>query len=271
MLSPLESTFPRRIWVIALGLTLACQPGPPLPATGAGLRRPPHPGEVVVILHGLARGPASMRALQRTLESAGYRVENLKYPSRSLPIATLVRRHLTPRIRSLERELLEDSSPGTPVRIHFVTHSLGGILVRFHCKEYRSPYLGRVVMLAPPNQGSELVDRLGGMRLFRWVNGPVGRQLGTDGVPGKLGPVDFELGVIAGTRSWNPLFSWLIPGRDDGKVSVERARVEGMSDFLEVPASHTFLMDSREVQEATLRFLQTGSFDGSSRAPQISR
>ena len=147
--------------------------------------------------------------------------------------------------------------------MHFVTHSFGGILLRYYLREKSLPNLGRVVMLSPPNGGSELADLLAKIPLVRRAAGPNRRRLGTDpgSLPAILGPVDFDLGVITGDRSLNPLFSLLIPGPDDGFVGVERAKVRGMTDFLVVPRTHTFIVRSRQVIEQTLKFLRDGSFD----------
>ncbi|HSH46653.1 MAG TPA: hypothetical protein VK966_12485, partial [Longimicrobiales bacterium] len=146
-------------------------------------------------------------------------------------------------------------------RLHFVTHSLGGILVRAYAAEHGAERIGRVVMLSPPNHGSEVVDRLEGVPFLERVLGPAAVQLGTgDGVPDLLGPPEFELGIITGDASLNPLFSWWIPGPDDGKVSVASARLEGADDFLVLPANHTFIMREDEVVRQILAFLETGAF-----------
>jgi triacylglycerol lipase len=211
--------------------------------------------DCVVLLHGLARTPGSMAALADAFSEHGYAVVNVGYPSRSKPI------------EELAPLAVSQGLAGCPenTTVHFVTHSLGGILVRYYLETHDIADLGRVVMLAPPNQGSEVVDRIKGIPGFRLLNGPAGAQLGTDesSVPLQLGPVEFELGVIAGSETFNPILSLYLPNPDDGKVSVASTRVQGMKDFLVVPHSHTFMMQIPEVIEQTLLFIETGAFDAS--------
>jgi pimeloyl-ACP methyl ester carboxylesterase len=216
--------------------------------------------EHVILLHGLCRTSGSMRPMADALQAAGYVVHNIDYPSRSAPIGELASLAINPAIAACE---LSGAS-----RIHFVTHSLGGILVRQYLATHRLPALGRVVMLGPPNQGSEIVDRLGSWRLFAAINGPAGRQLGTgaDSVPNRLGPVAFPVGVIAGRHSINWINSLLIPGPDDGKVSVNRTRVGGETSHLVLPCSHPFLMRDRTAIRQTVHFLGHGRFHGESPA-----
>ena len=208
--------------------------------------------EQVVLLHGLARSAGSMHSMADYLQKNGYSVCNIDYPSRHHVIETLTADFVLPSIR----DCFSDGE------IHFVTHSLGGIIVRQIAAKHSEIQIGRVVMLAPPNQGSEVVDKLGNFGLFNWLNGPAGQQLGTDlqSLPNQLGPANFELGVIAGNRSINLILSALIPGRDDGKVAVRRAGLKGMRDFLVVEAVHPLIMGNDEVQRQTLHFLQTGRF-----------
>ena len=210
--------------------------------------------ETVILLHGLSRSPRSMKRLQAALSREGYAVFNAGYPAGRRPIENLS--------DDLDARL-SDIRANPERRVHFVTHSFGGILLRYYLKEKALPNLGRVVMLSPPNGGSELADLLAKIPLVRKAAGPNRRRLGTDpgGLPASLGSVDFALGVITGDRSFNPLFSSLIPGPDDGFVGVERAKVRGMTDFLVVPCTHTFIVRSRQVIEQTLRFLRDGSFD----------
>jgi pimeloyl-ACP methyl ester carboxylesterase len=210
--------------------------------------------EVVVLLHGLCRTAKSMQPMQRALEAAGFDVLNVDYRSRAAPIEQLS--------EQVVGQALADCRTRGAGTVHFVAHSLGGILVRQYADRHPQAITGRVVMLGPPNQGSEVVDRLGGWRFFSLLNGPAGRQLGTtrESIPVRLGPVRFCLGVIAGNRSINWINSRIIPGPDDGKVSVERTKVAGMSDHLVVATTHPLMMRHREVIARTIDFLRHGRF-----------
>ena len=209
--------------------------------------------DVVVLLHGLTRTARSMASLEKRLAQEGYTVVNVDYPSTEHPIEYLADDVLDGVLQACCRK----------ATLHFVTHSMGGIVVRYYLAEHRLPNLGRVVMLSPPNQGSELVDVLKDNFLFEMINGPAGGQLGTgpESLPLQLGPVTCDLGVITGNTSLNPVFSKIIPGPDDGKVSVERARVEGMSDFLVEPHNHTFIMNQHGVMDQVVYFLRHGVFE----------
>ena len=211
--------------------------------------------EQVILLHGLCRSSDSMARMQRALVDAGYQVQNVNYPSRTASIQQLADEAIEPAVALCQRD-------GAP-KIDFVTHSLGGILVRSYLARHPLPSLGRVVMLAPPNQGSEVVDKLGGWFLFKWINGPAGNELGTDAdsTPNQLGPVNYPVGVVAGDRSINWINSLLIPGRDDGKVSLERTKLAGMSDYIVVHSAHPFIMKNRDAIRQTIQFLRTGKFD----------
>ncbi len=214
---------------------------------------PPDGAQTVVVVHGLGRTPASMTILASRLRDAGFRVVSFGYPSTSEEMETLVDR--------LESEVVRCCGNEAEA-VHFVTHSMGGVLVRSYLDQQSQTHQGRVVMLSPPSRGSEVVDAFADSPMLRAMLGPAGLQLGTDStaIPSRLGPVRFSLGIIAGNRSLNPLYSWLIPGPDDGKVGVDRTRVEGAADFLVVPASHTFIMNRGDVAEQVVYFLRHGRF-----------
>ncbi len=118
-------------------------------------------------------------------------------------------------------------------------------------------------MLGPPNQGSEVVDTLGALRIFKLINGIAGSELGTvtNSTPNRLGGANFCVGIIAGDRSINWINSMMIPGRDDGKVSVERTKLEGMKDHIVIHARHPFLMRNKNSIRQTIHFLRNGQFE----------
>ena len=212
-------------------------------------------GECVVLLHGLARSATSMNKMQRELENAGYATANIDYPSRDYTVEELA-------AMAVPEGLASCRAQDGVTRIHFVTHSLGGILVRQYLSENEIDELGRVVMLGPPNQGSAAVDELSDVPGFDWLNGPAGRQLGKGeaSVPLRLGPANFELGVIAGNRTIDPITSAVLDDPDDGRVSVVDTKLDGMADFVVVDHSHAFMMRMRRPIELTKSFLETGSF-----------
>ena len=214
--------------------------------------------EEVILLHGLCRTSRSMAKMERALTDAGYKARNVDYPSRTASVRQLADDAIGKAAADCQRD--------GAIKINIVTHSLGGILVRSYLARHSIPSLGRVVMLAPPNRGSEVVDKLGWLPPFKWINGPAGNELGTgtNSTPKRLGPVDYPVGIIAGDRSMNWINSLFIPGRDDGKVSVERTRLAGVSDHIVIHTTHPFIMRNHESIRQTIQFLRTGNFDHAS-------
>jgi pimeloyl-ACP methyl ester carboxylesterase len=225
----------------------------------AGCDRPQRVGlgECVVLLHGLNRSSLSMEIMENELNARGYRVANIDYPSTEYPIEELAP-------MAVSAGLEECAGNGSAPTVNFVTHSMGGILVRYYFAHHRLDNLGRVVMLAPPNQGSNAADALQNVPGFEWLNGPAGFQLGKgeDSIPLSLGPPDFEFAVIAGDRTIDPVTSAVLDNPDDGKVSVSDTKLEGMRDFRLVGASHAFIMQKADVIDLVDNFLRYGSFDG---------
>lgn len=211
--------------------------------------------ECVILLHGLIRSPSSMGEMEEALDAAGYLTVNDGYPSRDAKIDVLDDMAITPALEKCHEQGAD--------RISFVTHSLGGILVRSFLESQDIEGFGRVVMLAPPNHGSEVVDSLRNVPGVTMIYGPTFVQLGTDdaSVPLQLGAADYSVGIIAGQVT--NVFSGMLPVEDDGSVTVASARLEGMTDFLVLEdAGHTFIMNNNEVIRQTLFFLENGRFDG---------
>ncbi len=210
--------------------------------------------ECVIVLHGMGRTKYAMRKVEKELVVAGYTVWNRSYPSTQKPIEVLAVEHISKGLAFCRRAQAE--------KIHFVTHSLGGILVRYYLQDKPIEKLDKIVMLSPPNSGSEIADNLKDIRLYQWMMGPAGQQLGTDAnsLPNTLDRIDATVGIITGNSTSDPWFSPFIPGEDDGKVSVKSARLEEMTDFLVVEAGHTFIMSNRSVLEQIRYFLEKGTF-----------
>lgn len=210
--------------------------------------------EHVVLIHGLCRTSHSMQKMDKVLTAEGYTVHTLAYPTRKKPIRALAEEHLAP--------LLEQAELQSASRLHFVTHSLGGIVLRQHLGEHKVRNLGHIIMLGPPNQGSHLVDKIGHWRSFRALNGPAGSQLGTSrsSLPNQLGPLGHPHAVIAGSCSINWINSRMIPGPDDGKVAVSHTALSDTTQHLVMKVTHPYLMQNKKVIEQVTHYLREGNF-----------
>lgn len=213
--------------------------------------------ETIVLLHGTGRTPRSLKPLEKRLQAAGYPTLNLAYPWRSMDIP-----HLAAFVADTlaANGLCQDNN-----RLHFVTHSMGGLVCAYMLGDLRARFpagcIGRVVMLGPPLQGSEVADVLGNWAAYRWLYGPAGQDLRTTSRLLDGTTPDYPLGIIAGTVGWPYPTGLLIPGAHDGRVAVARTRWAGMSDHLELPVMHSLLPSDRRVQGQVLAFIATGAFN----------
>jgi len=227
-------------------LQLACLPSPDAQEYGTH--------ECVILVHGLGRTKQSMKKIEKELKKAGYIVWNETYPSTKYSIEQLSASHI-------EKGLSYCNECGSK-QIHFVTHSLGGILIRYYLQRQSIDNLAKIVMLSPPNKGSEVADKLKDLGIYKLIMGPAGQQLGTDAnsIPQKMNPINATIGIITGEKSSESWFSPMIPGKDDGKVSLESAKLDEMSDFLVVKGGHTFIMKNQSVIDQIKYFLKNGKF-----------
>lgn len=211
--------------------------------------------EAVILIHGLCRSNSSMNKMQKYLSSNGYNVYNLNYISTKNSIEEISENSLNNTVKVVKQHKYS--------KIHFISHSLGGLIIREYLSKNSIDNLGRVVMISPPNKGSVLTDVLGNNYFYKKIGGKAGQQLytGEKSYDKKLGPVTFETGVIAGNRTFNPFLSLIIPGQDDGKVSVENTKVQGMKDFIVVPHSHVFILSRERVLQKSLNFIEHGVFE----------
>ncbi|MBU6339056.1 MAG: lipase [Rickettsiales bacterium] len=235
-----------RKFLLILGLNLSVL------SSKAGAEVLEQKGDYVIILHGIARSSKHMESLSHNLEKEGFQVINLNYPSTSHNIEELT--------DIIHKEI--SSKITLNKKIHFVAYSMGGLMVRALIHKYKYSNLGKVVQLAPPNQGSEIADLFQNFWLYKKIYGPAGQQLITNqsSIKHLFGEVTYDLGVIAGSAAIDPICWSIIPGKNDGKVSIERTKIKGMKDHIVVRASHTFLSSDKEVKSQTLYFLKNGNF-----------
>jgi triacylglycerol lipase len=217
----------------------------------------------IIFLHGLGRTSRSLRWLAAECAARGYGTTLLDYPSQRVSLAEAEAQYFRPAWETLQPTVAGEA------RIHVVTHSLGGLVVRewlaTQAREGAVPLaLGRLVMLSPPSQGAEVIDAIGATAWGRWILGPIVDDLGTgpSHAAARLGalPTGVEAGVIMGTQPFIPFFQALLESPNDGIVSARRGHIVGETDFTLVPADHTFIMRRRVVRDLTLAFLETGKF-----------
>ncbi len=237
-----------------LSVFVVCLLSASMPALASEQKSDVYTSDTVIMLHGLGRNAFAMWYLEKKLKDAGFSVHNLDYPSRKLPPDEML---------TYISKLIDDCCAKIPSgKANFVGHSLGGLLIRAYLQNNPRIQPARVVLLGTPNNGSELADSFAHTAWFEKILGPTAQMLGTeeDSFPHSLKAPYYELGVIAGNKSINPLGSWIIPGADDGMVSIESTQLDGMSDFIILPTDHVLMRYDSEVSEQTVHFLKTGQF-----------
>ncbi len=202
--------------------------------------------DVIIFIHGLGRTKNSMSKAQKYFSDLGYLTENINYPSRRLEVAEITENFLAPIIQKYKN--LDSVN-----KIHIVSHSMGGIITRYYLQNNSLPNGSRIVMLAPPNKGSKIIDSFKKNSvietLMNNILGPAGMSLSTDNnsIPNTINDnLQNEIGVII--------------GKFDGKVSKESAKLKGMKDYLVVNRTHSFLMERKSVLVQIENFLKLGYF-----------
>jgi len=239
---PTVAVLSMSVWFIAFIL---------LATGGCSYHHNPDAPEQVVLLHGFGRKGNAMFLLQKRLRNAGYKAHSIEYASLQESPDVILEK-VAEQIALCCRD---DRRP-----VHFVGHSLGGLIIRAYLDQNPLKNLGRVVLLGTPSQGSELVDIYGDRWLFKML-GPTARVLGTDedSFPNRIGPPYYPLGIIAGTSSLT-ITDKHLPGPDDGLVSVISTKIDGMTDFLLVDTSHSMLRYNETAARETIHFLKNGHF-----------
>lgn len=210
--------------------------------------------DCVVLLHGIGMRSFVMNRIESALKEDGYRVVNISYPSRQMPFEELAGEYLPKHLKA--------AHVARAPRLHFVTHSMGSLIVRKLLQDARPANLGRVVMIGPPNHGSTAADAAKENALLSKFLGGNLVRLGTgeDAIARTLGPANFDVGILAGDVAINPVFGPALGGKNDGAVTIESAKLEGMSDFIVVPYSHTLMLWRTEVINQVRAFLRDGKF-----------
>lgn len=251
MFSNQKNSLNKLILSLMIVLLSACQSIPSAPIlTNAGI----NPKQCVVLVHGLWRSGWAMRSIAKDLEEYAYHTVSISYPSTSMTIPEIADTYMPPAIEECKKNGAE--------QIHIVSHSMGGIVVRQYLQTHNLPEGSKVVMLSPPNQGSELSDKFGEESWYQFFVGPAGSSLSNNegGIIPTLKKVNASVGVIAGYRDWSVWPSSWLPEPNDGTVSVESMKLAEMDDFVLVNSGHAMMRFHADTHEQIRYFLTQGSF-----------
>lgn len=210
--------------------------------------------ETVIVLHGITKTNRIMYLLSKRIANAGFEVYNITYPYKS---------HTIQEIADFLNDKLIELGVDKKDRINIVGHSMGGLVARAYINRYKPQNLHRVVMIATPNHGSELADAMKNWWIYRLKFGnKSGQQLSTDQreLSDDLGKVNYDLGIVAGVTWVNPVFSAILPGDDDGLVSVESTKLDGMNEHIIIDFAHTLGIMYKTVSKQVISYLKYGRF-----------
>ncbi len=216
------------------------------------IRTPPSQRGMVLLVHGIARGPGTFGNLPQRLREQGFDAVAISYPS--------TRGSLESHANQIKR-IIRRMPYGR--KVSFVTHSMGALVVREmntgnqHWRQ--GMHVGRIVMIAPPNQGSAVAEFLKDNLLYRLLYGKAGQALVPSHVT-KLAVPDVPFAIIAGGKGDGKGYNPWLPGDDDGTVSVEESQWAGAADSLVLPGLHGFIAKSDAVVPPVVAFLATGRF-----------
>jgi pimeloyl-ACP methyl ester carboxylesterase len=226
-------------------------------AAGMAIKTMERTKNTVVILHGIGHTRWNMIRVEKAMANEGYETINITYPSLRMGLKELA--------FFIHKKMAAEKTWSQPGQIHFVTHSMGGLVARRYLEDYKScipaEKMGRLIMIAPPNGGSEVADFLKNFPLYKWLYGPAGQELTTAVRQADRTCLWYEAGIIAGNRGW-PYFiaQFLIAGDHDGRVAVEKTKMTGMKDHIIVPCTHSFISWNRNVHDKIIEFLEKGNF-----------
>ena len=243
------------LFILLFAIGTSCSRSVLTPTQVAGIKNSGN--DYVVLMHGLWNSSSRMKKFEDYFSNKGYQVLNIDYPTTETPIQSIESRYLGPIINAIPFQ--------TGQKVHFVTHSMGGLVLRDYLRKNQLPQLGRIVMISPPNGGSEWANLLINNAFYRWAAGPAAFDLRTvdNDFLSKLGAVTYELGIIAGNKTYAESFQDVIPGPDDGMVGVESMKLPGMRDLIIIHEHHRGLTWNLEAMNQAWFFIKSGQFQHS--------
>lgn len=218
--------------------------------------------DIVVTFHGIYGREKQLRFINESLAKNGYSVVNIQYPTVDDRIEEMVDKYIAPvienQIEKLNKINAERKYRNLPeLKINFVVHSMGSVLLRYYLENNKLKNLGKVVLISPPSHGSHLSDNIIA-DIFKFYVGPAVAELKTNkkSFVNQLENPIYPCYVLIGNKSINPINSFIIKGKDDGMVPIETARLDGASFKIIKNTTHTTILKSQETVDEILEFLK---------------